>query len=136
MDRAVALSEAPGSCELENDLASIACRAAIALDNFILNRPADLSALQQLAETLSSGLVTCALGRSWNPAVLFVVMTAMKDSWSSQSVATLEELATCVQNIVEGLTQSAAGSPPAEIDLVRLRAFCLTLSKLALCAGV
>lgn len=131
-----------GPWSLENNLSSIACRAAIELDNLIIGQQTDLESVRQLAVKITALVSGDAGGQSVpNPSAVVVMNRAIHDChWSSEPPARVDDLVRQAGQITDRLTRLAQGNPQDEthtdIDPAKLRLFCLTLSRLAVGAKV
>ena len=124
----------------ENDLSSLACRAAIDLDNLIIGRGTNLNGLRRLATAISTALSPsghAADALPLNPTAVVMMNRAIHDSnWSAEPLTSVEDLVKQAQQITDSLKHLAESVRPeenrADTNSVRLRIFCLSLSKLAL----
>lgn len=115
----------------EGDLSSLACMAAIELDHLVLKKPTDLHATSKLAGRLSDVLGDPSSSRLQSPTAVLVVKRAIQDSnWSQEPLVNVEDLVREASKISRELEQVASTDAPS--DLVKVRLFCVVLSKLAL----
>jgi len=126
----------PGRELSEGDLALLASRAAVQIDDILLGRPPTRGPIEQLADHLTARLQTvapsCGATQLVDPATVVVVERAMRATGSS--ARTLEELVQLARAIAETMRP---GSEPASTEsrregLVRARIFCVALSQAAM----
>lgn len=124
---------------LQRDLPSLACRAAIELDNLILAEAGRLDAVSALGSTLQESLTEVAEPASpsslLNPTTAIVVNGAISDAKRIEPLGQLDELIGETKNIThafdELLHDPDAFRKTRLSDLVEMRSFCLALSKRA-----
>jgi hypothetical protein len=123
---------------LGEDLASLACDAAIELDNLILDRTIDLVAARKLADRLTRELpegVDLSSARSLvDPATIVVMSRAIRESMWAGQPDEMQDLTRMTKQIAERLVTISGDPTAGKADLHRLeqlRAFCLLLSKWA-----
>lgn len=111
------------------DLASLASRAAIELDNLMLKRPTSLEAAQRLAARLSERIPSTPASKIPDIATVVALRRALIETPGFTEATTLDEL---VKNAaqVTGLLSKAG----PEVDLKLLRTFCVALSREATAA--
>ncbi len=127
-------------CDLENDLPSLACQAAIELDNLILGYSTDLEAVRRLISYISGSFTTVSdlsTGVSALDATTAVLIRrALHDSELARAVPNLEELVIQAKDVTSRLQrlvdEPRALKEYARAELGPMRSFCLTLSKHAL----
>lgn len=127
--------------ELEGDLSSVACHAAIELDNLLLGKATDLKEVQRLIRTIADVIPSVQEPSSIAPMLknattVVLIKRALHDSHPGTSVTKVDELVTHAKQIAESLNQLVI-NPKAftEIqsdELHRMRSFCVALSKHAL----
>jgi hypothetical protein len=120
-----------------NDLSSLACLAAIELDEAILGRESGFESARNLAEKINSSLVLVQEGLGFDPTAVVIMSRAIQNScWLSEPATKVEHVITQAGEITRrllNLTQSGLRHDPLP-DLARLRSFCVVLSKVALAA--
>lgn len=119
------------------DLASLACSAALELDNLSRGRgEPTLEAVPRLATAISNLANEIHRGSSeplHNPATLVVMNKAIADSHFSPPMKRVDDLYREAGKISDLLSSLASARPPVEADrsnLTKLRAFCVALSQL------
>ena len=132
---------------LGEDLASLACDAAIELDNLILDRSQNVGVVRKLAERLTKELPDAADLSSpkhfVNPSTVVVMSRVIRESSSAGQPQEVQELKE-VQELTQAAGQIArrlldVSDAPAKgrnnlSSLEQLRSFCLLLSKRAAAA--
>ncbi len=128
---------APGYDELlGEDLASLACNAAIELDNLILGRSPALDAVRKLSYRLTEELPNATDLASpkylVDPSTVVVLSRVIRESsWAAQP-SEVQELTRTAGEIAQRLL-AVSDDPATEsgdaTGLQRLRSFCLVLSK-------
>lgn len=127
--------------ELEDDLSSVACHAAIELDNLLLGRTTDLKEVQRLIHTIADVIPTVEEPSSTAPMLknattVVLIKRALHDSHPGTSVTKVDELVTHAKLIAESLNQlvinTDAFTEKQPDELLRMRSFCVALSKHAL----
>jgi len=123
----------------ESDLRSIACRAAIELDNLILRRGNGLHGLGRLVSTIEESFTSIEKPASpdslLNPTTAVVMNSAIRDSFAAEPLKSIQELVERAKGIV-GQLRRVLDAPDAfrterPDELTRMRTFCLALSKRA-----
>ena len=126
------------------DLASLACDAAIELDNLILGRSEALDAVHRLATTISEVLSSTAQTSAqiaWlDPTTVVVMKRAIDDSIAPKTpVTTVPELVQEANKIKKRLIGLEGNTSSLKLqdmkDIEQMRAFCLALSKRASAQG-
>jgi hypothetical protein len=127
--------------EVQEDLASLASRAAVELDHIVLgrvDRAGDLSAVTRLATSLrdwSDVNQPAAPDSALNPTTAVVLHRALNEYTGHKAPTQLQEILDKAAEVTERLTTVA--KQPASLDgmeVIRLRTFCIDLSKQALAA--
>jgi len=129
---------------IEEDLPSLACHAAVELDNLILNKSKNLDAVLKLTEVISNlGLISNQgqqtngqLLAHLNPATAVAFNGAISDSKLAMSLTTVQEIMKEADQITQRLKSlfdnpQKAGEEGIE-ETKKLRSFCLALSKRSL----
>lgn len=121
-------------------LSSLACSAAIEIDNLIAGQEADMDAIRAFAEAVNvsdkGGKAVDSGYLSYDPAAVVIVKQAIDDSLApSTPVVTIDQLADETHKIRESLIRVASDpealrSQGAE-ELSKIRGFCLSLSRSA-----
>jgi len=129
--------------EFHFDLPSLACHAAIELDNLLRGKSTGLNFVMQLAEVISQEMALSSgdtasiisLGHL-NPATAVALNYAFADSELSSSKTKISELigeirqiVQCLRRVVEN-PEKALTEEPTKVE--QLKSFCLALSKRAL----
>jgi hypothetical protein len=125
----------------EASLSLIACQAAAELDNLMLGKGSELTAVQRLALLISEALQnpqgSTTASTSARPATLVVMHRAIDDSKlaTGQRLKTVKELvdkAAEISLMLKTVSESSQDKVQ-EIaqDLDKLKAFCLALSRIA-----
>lgn len=127
----------PATVFLENDLPSLANRAAIELDNLTIGRSVSLDAIQSLAIRISQSVTDVADPGS--PSSLLNVRTAVLlnrafgEATPGVTGQTLDELLKNARELTSALTTINLTTAAERLDEVRrLRNFCVALSRQAL----
>jgi hypothetical protein len=123
------------------DLASLACDAAIELDNLILDRAREVAAVRKLSDRLAKELPDApdfsSLKHLVDPSTLVVMSRAILETpWAGQA-SEVQELTRAAGKIAQRLlsVSSDPGASRADIPgLEQLRTFCLALSRRAAAA--
>ena len=108
------------------DLASLASRAAIELDNLILNRPTSLEAARGLAEKLAEQMHSSKGKNVPDISTVVALRRALIETPGLASATTLDEL---VKNAAAVTGWLSNAGPDAKADLKSLRTFCVALSR-------
>ena len=124
---------------LERDLPSLACRAAVELDNLGLGRSSGLESVRKLSLSLKKSLPEVADFASpsslFDPTMAIVVNGAISDTKQAEPIRQMAELLGETKNItdrLENLLQDPDEFCRTSLDQVKeLRSFCLALSKRA-----
>ena len=123
--------------ELENDLPSIACQAAIELDDLILGRDQSSESIRRLIDRLSEAIPTSGRtttsGYLVDPTAAVVVNRAISEAGLVQPASKFAELVRDTEELTEQLRQVVA-NPESVRDagqdsLRKLRTFCVALSR-------
>lgn len=121
---------------IEKDLASVACRAAIELDNHLLNRGKELGAISTLHKLVSESLPTGhdPMAANWlrDPSAAVVINRALRqgthttqvDELVKQAHELLNQFSSLLENPKEFVKQRRS-------DAEKMREFCLALSRSA-----
>jgi hypothetical protein len=138
---AAAIQARDQSDEVQEDLASLASRAAVELDHVVLGRLAraeGLPAVTRLANSLrdwSDVNQPAAPDSALNPTTAVVLHRALNEYTGHQAPTHLQEILEKAAEVTERLrlvaTQPASHDPG---EVIRLRTFCIDLSKQALAA--
>lgn len=117
------------------DLATMACRAAVELDNTILGRGQHFETLTRLAEQMSF-LVTRIKPNSsssfTDPTAVVLMKRAVEDyAVGATPPSTVDELAVIVNAIQKNLQDLLQKQQPDKEHLKEMRSFCLSLSESA-----
>lgn len=131
----VAATESSRSWQLENDLPSVACQAAIELDNLIIGRSIGLEAAKRLSSIISQSLPSrseaCTQQCWFDPTTAVAMHRAITDT--QVPLESFEELLRKTGEILGDLGK--LGDDPNAFKaqgaktLPMMRAFCLALSK-------
>jgi len=124
---------------LERDLPSLACRAAVELDNLNLGRSSSLENVQKLSRSLKESLPEVADFASpsslFDPTMAIVVNGAISDTRQAEPIRQMAKLLDETKNITdrfENLLRDPTEFCRTSLDEVKtLRSFCLALSKRA-----
>lgn len=123
---------------LQEDLPSLACDAAIELDNLRRGHSTQLRAIRQLAAKVQNSMTEIQDAASpsslFNPTAAVVMSGAISDSQGTQPIRGLDELMGATRKVKDQLDKLLKTSPPSSVDAVELReiqGFCLALSKRA-----
>jgi hypothetical protein len=108
------------------DLAALASRAAIELDNLMLNRPTSLDAARGLAERLGEQMHSSTGMNVPDISTVVALRRALIETPGLTSATTLDEL---VKNAVAVTGWLSTAGPNATVDLESLRKFCVALSR-------
>ncbi len=128
--------------DMEGDLRSVANQAAIEIDNVIIDHANRLEAVRRLGQMLSSAVSQVenpdAPNSNLNPTTAIAVTCALSDS-RQLHITQLNELMLHTNEITQDL-QRLATDPvrfkAGEMEnLVKMRSFCLALSKRAAAIG-
>ena len=127
--------------EVQEDLASIASRAAVELDHVVLGRSAraeGLHAVTLLATALrdwSNVNQPAAPDSALNPTTAVVLHRALNEYTEHQAPTQLQEILDKAAEVTE-LLRAVAEHPGSQnaTEIIRLRTFCIDLSKQALAA--
>jgi len=131
--------------EMEGDLPSLACRAAIALDKLMQREQTDLDVVKRLVKMLGnyvkyseSGAPVPANGTGPSPLVtpktLVIMKQAMYDSALAQNLTRVTQVREQVFEVASRLGKLVQEPPVSDNDneeLKQLRSFCLALSRQA-----
>lgn len=126
-----------GNPERLDDLASLACRAAIQIDDLLLERGAELSAVSDLVTQISGAVTKVdkpALPNSLlDPTTAIAVNQAIQAAFSSQALQKLDQLVKeadrITQRLIELSRDPAVFRAENAEELGRMRTFCLALSR-------
>lgn len=117
------------------DLASLACQAALEFDNLILKRSSQLNAASELFAQIRQRVTDVAQPASasslLDPTTAVVLNRAVKDV-SGPTDGQLEQLLVQIREMSEIVTGLTTADPSAEknvVQLGKLRTFCLAVSR-------
>ncbi len=125
----------------EEDLTSLACHAAIEIDNLILSKSDKMDAIKRLITVISnSGLILDPSeetnGRPWtqlNPSTVVALNWAIDDAKIAEKVDKIDELGKetrQIKNRLEVLSEDPQKELKKNAEKIKeLRSFCLALSK-------
>ncbi len=126
-----------GAWRLESDLASLACHAAIELDNFILERSTTFESVRRLAseiaESVPPNFDSFSPSSLLDPTAVLVLNRAISDAVPENAPTRVDELVRKAAQITQRL--SALIDNPADFratklpELAQMRSLCLALSK-------
>ena len=128
----------------EEALPTLACHAAVELDNLVLNRGESLSAVRELAELISKSGSASNYGTQTNgfplpylsPAIAVAFNAAISDSKIAIALTTVDDLikeADHLANNLKKLLDDPKKAREKDVETTKkVRAFCLALSKRAL----
>ena len=124
---------------LERDLPSLACRAAVELDNLSLGRSTGLESVRKLSLSLQESLPEVADFASpsslFDPTMAIVVNGAISDARQAEPIRQMTKLLSETKTItdrLDNLLQDPDEFCRTSLDQVKeLRSFCLALSKRA-----
>lgn len=123
--------------QIENDLPSLACQAAIEIDDVILNRSRELKAVPRLATLIAESIPNVSdmatQASLLDPTAVVVVNRALMDSTFGPTLKKVEELVATTERMTQSLKDLTTNPPmfrSAKPDeLKKMRAFCLALSR-------
>jgi hypothetical protein len=122
-----ALHHVPQPLELEMDLASLASQAAIELDDLLLGRRKDLTAVGVLVDKIAAGLPQ---GKPLDATTVVAVQRALIDTPGSKQTTTVSELQSSAAEMTARLSGLITESDVKAPNLLeQLRSFCVALSK-------
>jgi hypothetical protein len=122
-----ALHHVPQPLELEMDLASLASQAALELDDLLLGRRKDLTAVGVLVDKIAAGLPE---GKPLDATTVVAVQRALIDTPGSKQTTTVSELQSSAAEVTARLSGLITGSDVKAPNLLeQLRSFCVALSK-------
>ena len=122
-----ALHHVPQPLELEMDLASLASQAAIELDDLLLGRRKDLTAVGVLIDKIAACLPQ---GKPLDATTVVAVQRALIDTPGSKQTTTVSELQSSAAEMTARLSGLITESDVNAPNLVeQLRSFCVALSK-------
>ena len=122
-----ALHHVPQPLELEMDLASLASQAAIELDDLLLGRREELTAVAVLVDKIAAGLPE---GKPLDATTVVAVQRALIDTPGSKQTTTVSELQSSAAEMTARLSGLITGvDVKAPNVLEQLRSFCVALSK-------
>src|SRR6266487_4599571 len=123
-----ALHQVPQPLELEMDLASLASQAAIELDDLLLGRRKELTAVSVLVDKIAAGLPK---GKPLDATTVVAIQRALIDTPGSKQTTTVSELQHSAAEMTARLSALVAGTDveSQSVNLEQLRAFCVALSK-------
>src|SRR2546427_204701 len=96
-----AVHQVPQPLELEMDLASLASQAAIELDDLLLGRRKELTAVRVLVEKISAGLPQ---GKPFDTTTVVAIQRALIDTPGSKQATTVSELQTSAAELTKRLS--------------------------------
>lgn len=118
-----------GLWEMESDLPSLACQAAIELDNLVIGRPVQLEAVRRLAAHISPPISGAS---SPDLTTLMVIRHAIDDGdGMCTPLSTVDQLRQEASKIGESLHNLLATDRHDPETLKKMRTFCLVLSRSA-----
>ena len=123
--------------DIQNNLPSLACHAAIEIDNLIIGRENNATAVKKLMEKMSGSFEPDSSGvRSLiDPTTAVAINRALKQSNYKNGLTSVSEVAAQtdeIKNWVTTITSRISNlSEEDKKNLASLRAFCLALSKSA-----
>lgn len=124
-----------GIDEFETDLASLASRAAINLDDMLLGRTQDTCSILRLAKVFRGKLEVGSPDekRQWliDPPTAVIVSCAMHEVDADQPSETIEQVKRFAEEIARQLEAVATPSHPDATQLAMLRDYCVALSRSA-----
>lgn len=116
------------SSKHDEDLASLASQAAVALDNLVLGRGSDLAAVKRLADVVCGSLET-------QPAIdlttAVAVHHALVEMSGVTSSKTVDELRKNAMEFIERLSKTAEHESLEPAEIKNLRDVCVALSRSA-----
>jgi hypothetical protein len=122
-----ALHHVPKPLELEMDLASLASQAAIELDDLLLGRRKDLTAVGVLVDKIAAGLPE---GKPLDATTVVAIQRALIDTPGSKQTTTVSELQSSAAEMTARLSGLITEEDVKGSDVLeRLRSFCVALSK-------
>ena len=117
------------------DLASMACRAAIELDNTILGRGQHFETVTRLADQMSylvSRIKPTSSTSFTDPTAVVLMKRAVEDfAIGKVHPSTVDELAEIASTIQQSLRELLREQQPNKEHLQKMRSFCLALSESA-----
>jgi hypothetical protein len=124
----VQASTSPEPLELEMDLASLASQAAIDLDDLLLGRRKELTAVKVLAEKIAASL---PLGQTMDATTAVAVQRALIETPGLPQTTTVNELVNSAAELTARLSKLVAKPEPKENpdEVKQLRSFCVALSR-------
>lgn len=117
------------------DLATMACRAAIELDNTILGRGQRLETVKRLADQMSylvARIKPTSPTSFTDPTAVVLMKRAVEDfAIGKAHPSTVDELAEIASTIQQSLRELLKEQQPSKDHLQKMRSFCLALSESA-----
>ena len=131
-----------GAWRLESDLASLACQAAIELDNLILDRPTAFESASRLVSAITESVPENSDPFSPNslldPTVVLIVNRAIGDAIPGEPPTRVDDLVRCAARLMQELSDLIADPGRSRAnrlpELKQMRLLCLALSKCAAAA--
>jgi hypothetical protein len=132
----------PRESLLENDLPTVACHAAIEIDNLLLDRSGDFLSVQRLVSFISESipLEHDPTSPNWlrDPTAVAVVNRALSDAATRKPISTVDELVReagdLLQQFRELLRNPQEFKNSHTAKLAEMKSFCLALSRRATAA--
>jgi hypothetical protein len=115
----------PGPSRLDADLAA---QAALALDNLVICRASDLTAVRNLADSVSAGLQSQA---TVDPTTAVAMQRALIQAPNAQHSTTVNELLANASEFVQRLVSVADEGQASDEEARWLRTVCVALSRSA-----
>jgi hypothetical protein len=130
-----------GHANLGEDLETVACEAAIELDNLIRGRPHGVASIKKLANRLANELPEASdlssIKHLVDPSTVIVMSDAIRELPSAEQPSAVQELTRAAGKVAHRLlavSSDPEGSRGDLPSLEQLRGFCLGLSKRAAAA--
>jgi hypothetical protein len=126
-----------GAWRLESDLASLACQAAIELDNLILDRPTTFDSVRRLIATIAESVPDSARAFSpsslLDPTAVLVLNRAIGDAVPGVAPNRVDELVRHAARMIQQLSDMIANPEHSRAsrlsELKQMRLLCLAVSK-------
>lgn len=117
---------------LDPQLPLLAAQAAVQLDNLLLERGTDLSAVFALAARLNNSQITASTSGPQSQLVDFATLSVLNQAIhgvSGVSAQSLDDLAQQATKLTEELSSASTDKPANTIVLEKIRLFCSLLSQ-------
>jgi hypothetical protein len=122
---------------LEGDLASLACQAAIELDNLILDRSTTLDSVRRLvatiAESVPESMDVFSPSSLLDPTAVLVLNRAIGDTVPGKAPTRVDELVRQASRMMQQLSEMIANPGHSRVsrlpELKQMRSLCLAVSK-------